>query len=136
MKTYNIGTQFNDEPASRYYTDTKERSAEVFRERVLKPLLISLTDNEKITFILDDGVEGYGSSFITESFAGLVKYGYITKDELKNKLHFKYSNSLFEFYKDRIYKFIDKAKYNSVPYKPTSEEVSTCVLNPDHLLLK
>ncbi|HIF9351548.1 TPA: STAS-like domain-containing protein [Photobacterium damselae] len=138
MKMYNIGKQFDDEPASRYYTDTQNRSAEVFRERVLKPLLIDQYV-EPIVFILDDDVEGYGSSFLTESFAGLVKYGYIQAHELQSRFKLAFKNPMFRFYADRIRDFINESiyhyeEYNTSP-KSSPEQVRECILPPNVLQL-
>ncbi|MGD8230756.1 STAS-like domain-containing protein [Vibrio sp. TRT 1302] len=137
MKMYNIGKQFNDEPASRYFTDTHERSAEVFRERVLKPLLVTHYTNTPIVFILDDDVEGYGSSFLTESFAGLVKYGYIRAVDLQTRFFLAYSNPIFGFYAKRVRSFIDKSIYEYEIYeqspKSSPKEVSECHL-PSNVL--
>lgn len=134
---YNIGKQFNDEPASRYFTDTRERSAEVFRERVLKPLLVTHYTNTPIVFILDDDVEGYGSSFLTESFAGLVKYGYIQASELQTRFKLAFSNPMFQFYADRVRSFIDKSIYEHEKYeqseKSSPREVARCRL-PENVL--
>ncbi|EQB8916004.1 STAS-like domain-containing protein [Vibrio fluvialis] len=140
MKMYNIGKQFNDEPASRYFTDTRERSAEVFRERVLKPLLVTHYTNTPIVFILDDDVEGYGSSFLTESFAGLVKYGYIRANELQTRFKLAYSNPLFRFYADRVRSFINESKFQHERYeqsqKSSPREVKACQLPQDVLKLE
>ncbi len=137
MKMYNIGKQFNDEPASRYFTDTRERSAEVFRERVLKPLLVTHYTNTPIVFILDDDVEGYGSSFLTESFAGLVKYGYIRANELQPRFKLAFSNPMFQFYASRVRSFIDESKYQHEKYeqseKSSPEKVEKCRL-PENVL--
>ncbi|HAS6219761.1 DUF4325 domain-containing protein [Vibrio vulnificus] len=140
MKMYNIGKQFNDEPASRYFTDTRERSAEVFRERVLKPLLVTHYTNTPIVFILDDDVEGYGSSFLTESFAGLVKYGYIKASELQPRFKLAFSNPMFQFYATRVRSFIDESKYQHEKYeesqKSSPREVESCELPADVLRLE
>ncbi|MEZ8781893.1 DUF4325 domain-containing protein [Vibrio splendidus] len=139
MKMYNIGLQFDDEPASRYFKDTQGRSAEVFRERVLKPLLIDNYNDEVIVFIIDAPVEGYGSSFLTESFAGLVKYGYIKAEQLEPRLKFAYKDSIFSFYASRIRSFIRKSAYQHQAYgeNPDSspEDVKGCLLPPNIIKL-
>ena len=119
MSIFNIGIQFSDEPSGRYYSDTNKRSGEAFREDHLKGLIEKLKPNEKVTFILDDDVDTYGSSFLTEGFAGMVKYGYITAPELLNKIDFKYSDPDYEFYAKRARKYIKEAKFNSQEYIPT-----------------
>jgi hypothetical protein len=64
----NIATSFSTEPMGRYLSDGEE-SGEAFRERVLLP---ALRGAEVVEVILD-GTEGYGSSFLDEAFAGLLR---------------------------------------------------------------
>lgn len=118
MKTLNIGKDFSTDPIGRFRTDS-EFSGEAFREDVLRAKIASLGPNEKLKIILDDNVEGYGSSFLSEGFAGLVKFGYLDKDSLLDKLEFEYSDSDFEFYKNKIIQYIRESSYKSEEYSPT-----------------
>lgn len=118
MATLNIGKDFSNDPYGRYRTDG-DSSGEVFREDCLKPSLQKLGAGEKLVVVLDDDVEGYGSSFLVEGFAGIVKYGYMTSDELLDKIELKFKNPEYEFYKNRILQYIRDAKYNSQEYKST-----------------
>jgi hypothetical protein len=118
MKTLNIGKDFSPDPIGRYRSDGN-RSGEAFREDFLKPALKSLESGEKLEIIIDDGVESYGSSFLSEGFAGMVKYGYITSDELLERIKIKYTNDDFDFFENKILEYISKAKYNSKVYEPT-----------------
>lgn len=118
MKTLNIGKDFSIDPIGRYRSDGN-RSGETFREDFLKPALQSLEPGEKLEIIIDDGIESYGSSFLSEGFAGMVKYGFITKDELIEKIKITYTNNDFDFYRNKILEYISKAKYNSKVYEPT-----------------
>jgi len=118
MKKLNIGKDFDPDPSGRYYTDG-DASGEAFREDFLKGMLQALASGEKLQIILDDGVEGYGSSFLVEGFAGMVKYGYMTKDELLSKLDIVCADEDFEFYKKKIVEYIEKAVFNSEKYIPT-----------------
>lgn len=119
MKTLNIGKDFSPDPSGRFYTDDEVSSGEGFREDYLKGIIKSLELEEKLQIILDDGVEGYGSSFLVEGFAGMVKYGYITSKELLEKIEICYTDEDFELYKNKIIEYITTAKYNSKVYKPT-----------------
>ncbi|MEZ8122229.1 STAS-like domain-containing protein [Vibrio splendidus] len=119
MSEFNIGTQFSNEPSARFYRDTGARSGEAFREDHLRKLIADLQPGEKITFILDDDVDTYGSSFLTEGFAGMVKYGYIEANELLSKIDFSYTDEDYEFYEERVRKYIKEAKFNSKPYVAT-----------------
>ena len=118
MKTLNIGKEFSLDPSGRYRTDG-DSSGEAFREDCLKIAIQSLSPGEKLQIVLDDGVEGYGSSFLVEGFAGMVKHGYITSQELLDKLELVASDSDFEFYKNKIVEYIKEAKFNSQIYKPS-----------------
>lgn len=118
MKTLNIGKDFSIDPIGRYRSDGN-RSGETFREDYLKPALKTLEPGEKLEIIIDDGVESYGSSFLSEGFAGMVKYGFITNSEFLEKIEITYTNSDFDFYKNKIIEYINKAKYNSKVYETT-----------------
>ena len=117
MKTLNIGQDFSLDPSGRYRSDG-EGNGEAFREDKLKPAIESLEQGEILQIILDDGVEGYGSSFLTEGFAGMVKHGYQTSDDLLSKIEISYSNDDFSFYKDKILDYIKQANFNSQIYTP------------------
>lgn len=114
-KTINIGKDFSPDPAGRFRGDGNS-SGEAFREDYLKDAILKLTPGEKLQIIIDDNVEGYGSSFLSEGFAGMVKYGYTTAEELLSKLDIVYNNADFEFYRDKIFQYIREAKYNSEKY--------------------
>lgn len=118
MKTLNIGRDFSLDPSGRFYTDG-EGSGEEFREDCLKKLVTSLESGEKLQIVIDDGVEAYGSSFLVEGFAGMVKYGYITSQKLLDKIEILFTDEDFEFYGNKIKTYISQAKYNSQVYKPT-----------------
>lgn len=116
MVTYNIGKEFSIDPSGRFYGDGKGNGEE-FREERLAPMLRHLKDGELILIILDDEVTSYGSSFLVEGFAGIVKYGYMESDKLLKTLQFKYTDPDFEFYKDRIISYIKETPFNTDVYK-------------------
>lgn len=105
MKTLHIATDYSAVPAGRYYTDgpfTGER----FRNEFLIPLL---HDNAKVCVDID-GAAGYGSSFLEEAFAGLVRNGSYSPRELHEKLEITAADPTFVPYIDLIWNFIDAAK--------------------------
>lgn len=118
MKTLNIGRDFSPDPIGRFRTDG-DSSGEAFREDQLRVAIQALEPGEKLEIVIDDGIEGYGSSFLVEGFAGMVKYGYISSEELLSKIEILYSNEDFAFYKTKILDYIKQAKFNSKAYKPT-----------------
>jgi hypothetical protein len=109
MRTINIGKDFSDHPIGRYRSDG-DQSGEVFREDYLVPLIKKLASGEKIQIILDDGVDGYGSSFLVEAFAGVVKAGYLSPQKLLQILEFTYSDEDFAFFEEKIREYISEAK--------------------------
>jgi hypothetical protein len=117
MKVLNIGQEFSQDPSGRYIDPDGEASGEAFREKYLRKHVFSLAHGEKLEIILDGDVESYGSSFLVEGFAGLVKYGYIKGDELLDKLILTHSDPDFEFYKNKIIQYIKEAKFASKVYK-------------------
>ncbi|MDN3639634.1 STAS-like domain-containing protein [Simiduia curdlanivorans] len=115
MTFYSIGKQFSEEPAGRYYSDGKG-SGEEFREEVLVPLIRKLKSGDILEIRLDEGVESYGSSFLSESFGGLVAHGYFHSEELLSKLKFSYEDEDFEFYENRIFQYIKESSFDSKTY--------------------
>ena len=118
----NIGKQFSSTPSGRFYTDMTGSSGEQFREELLWPNLQLLKANQKIRIILDDDVEGYGSSFLVEGFAGIVKYGYMNKEGLLGKLEIIQKDPDFLLFKKKIFQYIEEAVFNSKEYVSTKPE--------------
>ena len=99
MKTINIAKDFSPYPYGRLerYSYT---SGEKFREEFLLP---AIKEHDLIVIELD-GTEGYGSSFLDEAFAGLIRTSNISKDVVLQKLEFvsKDDPSLIEEIKSYI----------------------------------
>lgn len=81
--TINIAKEFSPYPYGRLkkYSDT---SGEAFRENFLIP---TLKEYDQVKIILD-GTEGYGSSFLDEAFANLIRNNGLSKEEVLKKLEF------------------------------------------------
>lgn len=101
MKTINIAKEFSAEPAGRYRADGPA-SGEQFREDQLAP---ALRGGERVCVDLND-MEGFGSSFLEESFGGLVRLGYFTAEQLHQNLEIKCSD---EAVVEEIWSYIDDA---------------------------
>ena len=97
-----ISNDFSKFPGPRYET-LGPNSGQLFRESKLLPALIK---HEKVTVNLD-GTKGYGSSFLEESFGGLVRSGKISKDDISKKLSLV-SNEEPELI-DEILEYIEEA---------------------------
>ncbi|CAI1991964.1 Uncharacterised protein [Serratia fonticola] len=116
----NIGKEFSTLPSGRFYSDETQSSGEQFREELLRKKLESLQPGQKVLVIIDN-VEGYGSSFLVEGFAGMVKYGYMKNDVLLSKLSFKYDDNEFSFFEDKIIQYIKEAVFASKKYESTKK---------------
>jgi len=126
MKYIDIGEDYTNTPAGRFYKDknNKKGSGEEFRETMLLPALSSLDTGEKLTVIIDNNVEGYGSSFLSEGFAGVVKYGHMDSHELLEKLIIQYTDPDFEFFKNRILEYIKNSSFASEQYQSTKTSIN------------
>lgn len=97
----NIARDFSPFAAGRYDSDGPW-SGQKFREKFLKP---ALSKFDKVVVDLD-GTLGLGSSFLEESFGGLVRVEGFDKDVLKNKLEIVCKQSS---YINKIWKYISDA---------------------------
>lgn len=81
MKVINVAKDYHAGPAGRYRDDGKF-SGERFREDFLVP---AFRDNDMVQVDFSQA-KTPGSSFLEESFGGLVRKGHLTKDELEKRL--------------------------------------------------
>ncbi len=82
--TIDVARDFSRFPFGRYRADG-DRSGEVFREEKLAP---AIRDHDHVTVDLS-GSNYYGSSFLEETFGGLVRK-HFTRDQLNEKLTVKH----------------------------------------------
>jgi hypothetical protein len=104
MKTINIAMDFGPEPAGRFPEDGPY-NGQKFRDEILAPALMK---NDNVIVILD-GVSGFGSSFLEESFGGLIRKRIFDKATLLKKLEIKWKDPELEFYAELINEFINDA---------------------------
>lgn len=102
VATISVTNDFSEYPAGRYRVDGPG-SGEVFRDDYLVPLLKS----HDVVEVDLDGAMGYGSSFLEETFGGLVRQHQFSAENLHQKLKFKSDDepSLI----DEIWMYIDRA---------------------------
>ena len=81
-QTIRLVEDFSDRPFGRFRRDEDDRSAEKFREDILIP---ALRDHDRVVVDLS-GYDYYGSSFLEETFGGLVRTGCFPHEELVRKL--------------------------------------------------
>ena len=109
MKEIHIGADFSETPVGRYPTDGSF-NGQTFRETMLVPALkAALESREKVEVWIDDA-EGYGSSFLEESFGGLVRVEGFKEPDLKNTLCIRLEDKVFEIYNVLIWRYIRDAQ--------------------------
>lgn len=101
VKTIKIADDFSKTPFGRYPSDSKY-SAEKFREETLLP---ALSENDVVVVELDGTSISYGSSFLEETFGGLVRKG-MDPDAIRKKIRIR---TQLEDYKMEIDFYIDRA---------------------------
>ena len=80
--TIRLIQEFNPRPFGRFREHGGNRSAEAFREEYLIP---ALEAHEDVVVDLS-GYDYYGSSFLEETFGGLVRKGRFPQEELVRRL--------------------------------------------------
>ncbi|WP_418140237.1 STAS-like domain-containing protein [Marinobacter sp. MA] len=75
----NIGRDYSPIPFGRYRSDGKY-SAEKFRDDILIP---AMRNNKLVIIELDDVRMSYGSSFLEETFGGLIRRGFSSREILE-----------------------------------------------------
>lgn len=98
-----IGKDFSIYPGGRHYADGPY-SGERFRKECLTPLLKK--GCKKIRVILD-GTVGYGSSFLEEAFAGLIREG-LSKKKFNEIFTFESNEDISLI--DEIQEYINEAE--------------------------
>ena len=101
MRTIKMGRDFSPCPGGRSRADGPW-CAEAFREDTLHPALVA----EDVVVLHLDCAEGYGSSFLSEAFGGLVRSGAFTSEQLHRKLRLE---SRDEILMREIWSYIDQA---------------------------
>jgi len=99
-----IAKDFTRKPGPRYRFEG-EYSGQKFREEVLEPSFKAALQTHALLEVNLNGVEGYGTSFLEESFGGLVRaYGF---DKVKSTL--KFISTEDESYRDEVEEYIREA---------------------------
>ena len=92
-----IAKDFTAYPGPRYRKDG-QHSGEQFREEILSPYLRAALRDQSVVSVVLDGVAGYGSSFLEETFGGLVRHGF-SVTELRKVLRIVARSPRFEHHK-------------------------------------
>ena len=100
MKYISVVRDFSDEPYGRFPEDGEDDNGQKFRDELLIP---ALRQYDKVTVDLRGAF--YGSSFLEETFGGLVRRGF-KYDDLENKLIIQHN---LEIYIQNSWKYIKDA---------------------------
>lgn len=98
---------FTQYPGPRYRKDGPF-SGEEFRDTILAGSLREAIDGGKVLRVVLDDVAGYGSSFLEESFGGLVRLGF-TGPQLLSHLRIVADTSRFQHHKKRAEEYVQEA---------------------------
>lgn len=93
-----IAKDFSPYPAGRGRRDG-EFSAERFRDDILVPALREAFDGKGRVIVVLDGVFGYSSSFLEETFGGLVRRRIFKPDWLRRALLIQANDPIYASYK-------------------------------------
>ena len=80
-----IATDFSDSPGPRYQNEGKY-SGEEFRKEILVDVFRDAIENDKKVIVDLDGTFGYGTSFLEESFGGLIRNDNFSYHEIIDRL--------------------------------------------------
>ncbi len=107
-QTIRIATSFTKYPGPRYRKDGPF-SGQQFREEMLSEALTAAIHSSGLVSVVLDGVAGYGSSFLEESFGGLIREGFSPAD-LEKHLSVVAETSRFQHHRVRALQYIEDAK--------------------------
>lgn len=83
-----VVTDFSPTPGPRYKHEGNF-SGEIFRNSCLEPKLKEAIDKNSTLFIDLDGTAGYGTSFVEESFGGLIRENGYSEQIILKHIHIK-----------------------------------------------
>ena len=103
-----ISRDFSSTPGPRYIKESDiDNSGESFRQKVLYPKFQqALAENKKLIVDLD-GTAGYGTSFLEESFGGLIRIEKMSYEIIMNNLEIVSNEE--EFLKEDIINYLKDA---------------------------
>ena len=112
MTTIRIA-DFAPSPGGRYVADG-EFSGEWFRDDILVPALRDAIRASTELKVELDGTSGYGSSFLEETFGGLIRKGFFSTQKVQTALEVVAGSPLYAPYKALADKYISSAKPETV----------------------
>lgn len=100
-------SDFSTYPSGRNDRDGPD-NGERFRKTVLLPAIKAALKSGSRVVVSLANVMSFGSSFLEEAFAGLVRHESVGKADLKRVLHLEPGAAVNERYKDAILRYIDR----------------------------
>lgn len=101
-----IARDFSYAPGPRYIEEGKN-SGEKFRQELLAAAFQKAIFEDKKVIVDLDGTDGYGTSFLEESFGGLIRNDGIPYDEIIKRLEIISKEE--EYLKDDVYEYLKDA---------------------------
>lgn len=101
-----IARDFSYAPGPRYIEEGKN-SGEKFRQEHLAAAFQKAIFEDKKVIVDLDGTDGYGTSFLEESFGGLIRNDGIPYDEIIKRLEIISKEE--EYLKDDVYEYLKDA---------------------------
>ena len=102
-----IAKDYSRTPGTRYRKEGKF-SGEEFRDKILFQKMEEAIKQDKILVVNLDGVAGYATSFLDESFGGLIYNKGMDYNEVIS--HLEIEAEEFERYKEKVYEYLKEAK--------------------------
>lgn len=104
----NLARVFSPYPSGRTDDDGLHNGTR-FRENVLVPAINKLGPGEQLVIDID-GVRAFGSSFLEEAFAGLVRNKVLSPRDASNLIDIRTTKPHLEFFKDAIVQLLRNAR--------------------------
>lgn len=101
-----IAKDFSYTPGPRYI-DEGEYSGEKFRKNILACVFKKAINENKKVIVDLDGTDGYGTSFLEESFGGLIRNDGIKYNEIIDRLEIISNEE--EYLKDDVFEYLKDA---------------------------
>lgn len=101
-----IATDFSRIPCARFLSEG-DFPGEEFREKILLPRLMEAIEKKEKLEIDLDGTAGLGTSFLEESFGGLIRVNRLKYDDIMNTLVYISIND--PEYVDEIHEYLKEA---------------------------
>ena len=105
-KKYSIAKDFSRTPGPRYANEG-DFSGEVFRTKHFEPLLKKAIEGGYRILVDLDGTHGYGTSFLEETFGGLIRVDKFDYDLIMSHLDLKSDEE--EWLVDDIHEYLKQA---------------------------